>query len=103
MNDLHPTNHELMKMVRQRVKQDPPIPMTQIARELGFDVDDLCAWIVAYREPRRPKAYLRRDGPPIAALNPADKQRLANWQRQREAAAEARVSIATPARASAHG
>lgn len=94
--DLHATNHELWRLVQKRVAE--PIPMTQIAAELGFDVDELCAWIMAYREPKRRK-YVGRDGPAITWRDvpirdnhdmSAAGQRFANWKRAHDAAAEAR-------------
>jgi hypothetical protein len=102
MTDLHPTNHELMELVRARI--DCGYPMTGIARELGYDVDELCNWIMCiYREPKkRRQPYVNRMSEPVAYSAPSrsplstrgDAQRLANWKRQREAAAAARASIA---------
>lgn len=45
-----PNDRRLMGFLRDRVAADAP--MTTIAAELGVGVDDLCAWIMAYKEPR---------------------------------------------------
>lgn len=88
---------EMMSLIRRRV--DAGYPMTQIAHELGEDVDDLCAWIMAYKDPR-PNTSIKRDGPPIALRDATVKrypwsasqnaQRFANWKRAHEGAKAAR-------------
>lgn len=91
--------HELMRLIRKRVEQQKP--MTQIASELGVDVDDLCDFIMKYKEPRRSK-YVRKADPPIASAGKPirnhwemseEAQRFSTWKRQREAAAEARRQL----------
>lgn len=91
---------ELMKLIRARVEQrDPPIPLSQIARELGMDEGDLTRFIMTYSEPRK-KLPVKRDGPPIAlASNQPHEhwsstqraQRFANWKKARDGAARARL------------
>ena len=67
-------DHDLMRMVRARVNQDPPIPMTQIASEVGYDVDVLCAWIMAYKEPKKHKPVDNsKYGPAIAPRTAANR------------------------------
>jgi hypothetical protein len=93
-------DHELMRLIRARVNQNPPIPMSQIAAELGVDIDELCAFIMAYKEPRQRKAFDNRSyGPPIARVTPGNvdhwsqpeqAQRFLNWRRARDGAAQAR-------------
>jgi len=94
--ELYPTNHALWRLLRKRVLE--PTPMTQIAAELGFDVDDLCAWIMAYREPKR-KPYVNRMSEPqitwrgksVGDLSvETNARRFENWRREHEAAAAAR-------------
>lgn len=90
---LEPNDRELWKLVRRRVNQLPSIPMTQIAAELGVDIDDLCAWIMAYTEPKPKPQYLA--GKTLASKGcsvVAADQRHQNWARAREAAAIARAA-----------
>jgi hypothetical protein len=91
--------HELMRLIRKRVDQQ--IPMTQIASELGVDVDDLCEFIFKYKEPRR-RPYVRKSDPPITIDDSPIRdhwslsqvaQRFANWKRQHDGAAEARARL----------
>jgi len=87
------TDHAFMRMLREQCATTKP--MSRIALELGVDVDDLCAWIMEYREPHKPKAYLHRDGPPITygdktvtshySMSKAG-QRFANWRKAQEGA-----------------
>lgn len=44
---------EFWRLLQERAAHEPPIPMSQIAAELGYDVDELCAWIMAYRSPAK--------------------------------------------------
>jgi len=107
MSNLPPiTEHAFMREIRKLVNATPPKPMTRIASDLGVDVDELCAWVMEYKEPKR-KAYQHRDGMPLPEQSlpqrehwglSGDAQRLANWRRQKEAAAAARKSIAIPVR-----
>ena len=106
MSSLTPDNHELMAFVRERISHG--YPMTGIAHELKLDVNDLCDWIMkVYREPKKKRTpYLNRGSPAASYTAPSrapistrgDARRLANWKRQREAAAAARKSIAVPTR-----
>lgn len=59
------TDHAFMRLVRKRC-EDMSRSMAEIATELGCDVDDLCRWIMAYREPQRPKPYVNKYGPAIS-------------------------------------
>lgn len=95
--DLHPTNHALWQLIQRRVAT--PIPMSQIAAELGFDVDELCAWIMAYRRPKKRSRYVNRDSEPAITWHGAPirdhysmsqaAERYANWKRAHDAAAKA--------------
>lgn len=59
------TDHAFMRLVKKRC-EDMSRSMAEIAAELGCDVDDLCRWIMAYREPRvRPAKNNSKYGPPI--------------------------------------
>lgn len=84
MND-----HELMRLIRKRVAQKPSIPMTQIAAELGTDVDTLCAFIMLYREPDNRAKEQRKNGrPPNKGWDiQAHEQRYAAWKKQHDGAA----------------
>lgn len=93
---MNKTDHELMQLIRNRVEQG--IPMSQIASEIGVETDDLCDWIMQYKEPRRRRS-VRKDDPPIKvndkpivnhwSLSQAA-QRFANWQKSRDGARQAR-------------
>ena len=93
------TDHAFWRMLR--VQCNTTKPMSRIAAELGVDVDDLCAWIMAYREPRKAKEYQAKYGPPIGApkrpgnsWTPAAQSLRHNaWQRQHDGAAAARKAI----------
>ena len=85
-------NHEKMRLIRKRVEAG--MPMTGIAFELGEDVDALCAFIMAYKTPRR-QPYLRKsDGPIPARPQPTrPSQRFLNWKRAHDGAAKARAEL----------
>lgn len=93
------TDHAFMREIRRLVKAEPPKPMTRIAADLGVDVDDLCAWIMAYKEPKR-KAYVNRMSEPVTyagrSIRSDDDYRkaaakFAAWKRQHDGAAETRL------------
>lgn len=88
---LSPIDHELWALVRKRVAQG--MVMTGIADELGLSVDELCAWIMAYREPRPARVRnTKANGPAVSphySLS-KDAQRMANWRRSQAAAIVAR-------------
>lgn len=82
--------HELMRLIRRRVAQQ--LPMSQIAAELGRDIDDLCAFIMAYREPKRQPYVNRMSAPGWRQEDDGqDRQRLANWKRAHDGAVKARL------------
>lgn len=94
---MNKTDHELMRLIRNRV--DKGIPMTQIAAEIGVEVDDLCDFIMAYKEPRKRKVDTTKAGPPITLNDKPIRdhwgmsqaaQRFANWKRQHDGAVAAR-------------
>ena len=74
--------------------------LSRIASDLGVDVDELVAWIEAYREPTAPKQPSdAKYGAPIGNVHngggaewslPKNAQRFAAWRKQQAGAAEAR-------------
>lgn len=89
------SDHAFMRTIRQQVAT--PKPMSRIALELGVDVDDLCAWIMAYKEPKR-KPYVNRMSEPVTYAGRAIRSdddyrkaaaRYAAWKRAKEGAAKA--------------
>lgn len=99
MSNLPPiTDHAFMREIRRHVAM--PKPMSQIAADLGVDVDDLCAWIMAYREPKKHKPVdnskygpaIAFDGRPIRADCDLtqEAQRFKAWKRQHDGAKAAR-------------
>lgn len=96
MTNLPPLNdHAFWRLLRVQCNCDKP--MSQIASELGVDVDDLCAWIMDYKAPKN-KPYINRQSPPLAHSHvdkdrysaPQAAQRFANWRKAREGAAQTR-------------
>lgn len=97
---LRPDNHELFDHVRLRIlSKDPVFTMDQIAVEFGVSVDELCRWIMAYKEPRKAKAYqaprFAPIGQPRKASAPSwvkddDARRFIAWKRSRDGAKAAR-------------
>jgi hypothetical protein len=83
-----------------RVQTNTTKPMSQIASELGVDLDDLCAWIMAYTEktPKKQKEYVNRDSEPVNENSqyPASQsaQRFAAWRKAQEGAASTRRMLA---------
>lgn len=85
-------DHELMRMIRKRVNAG--YPMTMIADELGQSVDELCAWIMEYKEPRRER-YVNRQSPAQIITLPGtverdwhrEAERFKAWKRQHDGAA----------------
>lgn len=86
---------EKMRLIRNRV--DAGKPMSMIAAELGEDVDELCAWIMAYKEPRRDR-YVNRMSPAQVVSLPKAVERDWNeqvakfraWKRQHDGAVRTR-------------
>ena len=119
---LRPDNHELWRLVQNRLNQRPPIPMEQIAAEIGEDAKAMVDWFLAYRKPKpsvrvplpaaavqefreaapkpagpRPRALQRMPSNVMVSVESrwgrsADRQRYANWERARKAAAAARAA-----------
>lgn len=82
-----------------RVQSNTTKPMSQIAAELGVDLDDLCAWIMAYTDkPQKKKEYVNRDSEPTAKhehyTTSKDAQRFAAWRKQQQGAMETRRMLA---------
>lgn len=85
-----------------RVQTNTSKPMSQIASELGVDIDDLCSWIMAYTaKPKKTKAYVNRDSPAVEfSLVDKDRfgtsksaQRFAAWRKQQEGAKATRLLL----------
>lgn len=99
------TDHELMKLIRKRVNQKPSIPMTQIAAELGCEVDLLCAFVMMYRE-QKPARDPHKNAPAIATNNSPGPgsygalgetyRRRRNWERAKEGARLALKNFSAP-------
>jgi hypothetical protein len=100
---LRPDNRELFETVRDKLNQrSPVVPVQFIADELGVTVDELCRWFIAYKEPRKAKAY---QSPRFPALpepkqpirdpwaDSEERRRQAIWKRQHEAARAAREAM----------
>lgn len=94
------TDHAFMRMLREQCAT--PKPMSRIAIELGVDVDDLCAWILAYKEPKR-KPYVNRMSEPVTYAGMAIRSdddyrraaaRFAAWKRQHDGVVETRRLLA---------
>lgn len=103
MSDLlRPDNHDLFDHVRLRILSKTPVfTMAMIADEFGVTVDELCRWIMDYKQPgrRRKSVYQaprfpaiaqpRRDSGPDWARSD-DARRQAAWKRASEGARAAR-------------
>jgi hypothetical protein len=62
-------NYELFDKVRNRLNLRPAEPVESIANDLGVTVDDLCRWVISFKEAKRPKyqsAKLAPIAPPRA-------------------------------------
>ncbi len=102
-NLLRPDNYELFDNVRNRLNARPVEPIDCIARDVGVSVDDLCRWVIGFREKGRPTSPYQK--PAYAPLRPpskpipdqwadtADRRRQAIWKKQREGAAAARANF----------
>lgn len=92
------SDHAFWRMLRLQCNTNKP--MTRIAAELGVDIDDLCAWMMAYTEKPQHKAkeYQSKVAGAIGAPNrpgnswspAAQVRRQTAWARQREGAAATR-------------
>jgi hypothetical protein len=93
------TDHAFMRLVRKRC-EDMSRSMAEIASELGCDVDDLCRWIMTYREPKKHRSVdtskrgpaIAFDGRSITSHNDLSHEaaRFKAWKRQHDGAARAR-------------
>lgn len=90
------SDHAFMRLLRVQVHTTKP--MSQIASELGVDLDDLMAWVMAYKDPKK-AIYLNKGADPIGKTQRAggngwslaeQSRRQSAWERQRAGAAEAR-------------
>lgn len=95
MSNLPPiTDHAFMRLVRKRC-EDMSRSMAEIAEELGCTPDELCRWIMAYRQPKN-RPYISRDSIPIyhvgsQAADPGmNARRFAAWRKAQMGAAETR-------------
>lgn len=85
------TDHAFMRLVRKRC-EDYSRSMAEIAMELGCTPDELCRWIMAYREPRpakpvAPVAPITFEGRPLRNMDEYDAaSRFAAWRRSRKGA-----------------
>lgn len=87
------TDHAFWRMLRVQCNTNKP--MSRIAADLGVDIDDLCAWMMAYTEkvPVKKKPYVNRDSQPAAHEHytlSKSAQRFAAWRKQQAGAAETR-------------
>lgn len=87
------SDHAFMRLLRVQVHTTKP--MSQIASELGVDLDDLMLWIMDYTaKPKKQKPYVNRQSPPLAYADPdrshwsapQTAQRFANWRKAQEGA-----------------
>ena len=71
MTNLPPLNdHAFFREVRRHC-EDMSRSMSEIAADLGVDVDDLCRWIMAYKAPKAHKTVDNsKYGPAIAPPPP---------------------------------
>lgn len=95
MSNLPPiTDHAFMRLVSKRC-EDMSRSMAEIAAELGCSPDELCRWIMSYRQPKA-KPYFNRDSIPTfevskqAGSDTNDARRFAAWRKQHAGAAETR-------------
>ena len=101
---LRPDNRELFETVRTRLNARHPVePVQAIADELGVTVDELCRWFVAYKEPRKAKAYQSPRFPALPQpsqpqrdpwVDSEERRRMAIWRKQTEGARKARLEAA---------
>jgi hypothetical protein len=68
-NILRPDNYELFDIVRDRLNHRPIEPIESIAYDIGVSVDDLCRWVIGFREAGRPSAPYQ--SPKFAAIGPS--------------------------------
>lgn len=94
------SDHAFMRLLRVQVHTTKP--MSQIASELGVDLDDLMLWIMDYKDPKK-TAYQNKGAAPIGRTQRAggngwslaeQSRRQSAWERQHAGAAEARKATA---------
>jgi hypothetical protein len=97
IEQLHPKNHDLYRRVQHLVSLK--WSWDAIADDAGLvgsrRVQDLCDWVLAYREPKKLPAVVTRHVAAITAdtYRPTTEQvrRFEAWRKQREGARKARV------------
>lgn len=65
---LRPDNYDLFDIVRRRLDARPAEPVECIARDIGVTVDQLCRWVIAFKERKGTKAHYQ--GKSFAAVRP---------------------------------
>jgi len=75
---LTPDNVALFNMVRDQLNDFPTVPIAATARGLGVSVDDLCRWIIGFKEPKAPALL-----PMTTSLMPRDPELRAELVRLR--------------------
>ena len=100
---LRPDNYDLFENVCWRLRARPVEPIDSIALDVGVTVDDLCRWVLGFREKGRPKApYQSRKfaalRPPVVATpdpwaDDEDRRRQRFAQKARDGAREARMAL----------
>jgi hypothetical protein len=96
---LRPDDRELFERVREQLnRRNPPVSIQVVADEIGVSVDDLCRWVLAYKEPRKKKAYQSPRFPAIAPpkhrisdpwADDENRRRQAMWRKQHAGATAA--------------
>lgn len=98
MSNLPPiTDHAFMRLVSKRC-EDMSRSMAEIAAELGCTPDELCRWIMSYRQPKA-KPYFSRDSiqtfemPQKSLALDTNARRFAAWRKAQAGAAETRKML----------
>lgn len=106
-NILRPDNRELFAIVCSRLNARPVEPIECIANDVGVSVDDLCRWVIGFKESRRTTAY---QSPRFAPLpqpkyenghddqQPENIRRMKAWKRAHEGARATRLAMEAEAR-----
>lgn len=74
---LRPDNYDLFDIVRDRLNARPAEPVEVIAQEIGVTVDQLCRWVIGFRESGRPRSTYQ--SAKFAALRPPDRPSPDVW------------------------
>ncbi|MFA5897900.1 MAG: hypothetical protein WC829_02185 [Hyphomicrobium sp.] len=97
---LNGSDHGVWTLVQNRVAQG--WPMQAIADEVGWDVRELCDWVLGYKPPPRQRFPQHRVSP-SSLLTKADRddlsiaekaRRFSNWQKAQQGAAARLDAIA---------